>query len=69
MDCCIDLIRTINPRRFDKIIGSVALQNLPIQIQTSRENVAFVDAMMGGGITNSLLAFIAFVAKRFLTLR
>lgn len=47
---CIDLIRAINPRRFDKIIGSVALANLPIQIQTTRENVAFVDAMiMGGG--------------------
>ena len=46
---CIDLIRAINPRRFDKIIGSVALQNLPIQIQTSRENVAFVDAFLGGG--------------------
>lgn len=46
---CIDLIRAINPRRFDKIIGSVALANLPIQIQTSHENVAFVDAMIGGG--------------------
>lgn len=46
---CIDLIRAINPHRFDKIIGSVALANLPIQIQTTRENVAFVDAMIRGG--------------------
>ena len=54
---CVDLIRTINPRRFDKIFGNprkINLQNLPIAITPSPENVAlvdrFIDKIGGGGI-------------------
>lgn len=43
LQSCIDLIRTINPRRFDNLFGKIALQNLPIQVQTSRKNIAFID--------------------------
>ena len=56
---CIDLVRTINPRRFDKFFKGVAPQNLPIQIKTNPQNVAFVDKFMltgGGGITKLLSA-------------
>ena len=65
---CIDLIRTMNPRRFDKIIGSVALQNLPIQIQTSRENVAFVDAILGGGNYKLIIGIHCFRGKAIFNL-
>ena len=54
---CVDLIRTINPRRFDKIFGNprkISLQNLHIAITPSPENVALVDRFIdktgGGGI-------------------
>ena len=56
---CIDLVRTINPRRFDKFFGKIAPQNLPIKIQTNAHNVAFVDKFMltrGGGVIKSSLA-------------
>lgn len=59
---CIDLIRTISPRRFDRILFNkifvstrkISLQNLPIRITPSPANVAFVDRFIdtiGGGVT------------------
>lgn len=58
---CIDLIRAISPRRFDRILFNkifgdtrkISLQNLPIRITPSPANVAFVDRfidVIGGGL-------------------
>lgn len=40
---CLDLVRMIEPKRFDEHRAEFKLNNLPIQIQTLKKNKAFVD--------------------------
>ena len=44
--CCIDLVRCINARLFDEKFSEISLKNLPIKIQTSPQNAAFVNKFM-----------------------
>ena len=69
MTSCIDLIRTINPRRFDKLFGNprkINLQNLPIAIAPEPKNVALVDRFInavGGGYYKIIVGIHAFRGK------
>ena len=65
LQSCIDLVRVINPRRFDKNFKGIALQNLPIQIKTNPQNVAFVDKFMltGGGGYKIIIGINAFASN------
>ncbi|TKX30385.1 hypothetical protein CQA38_01755 [Campylobacter sp. MIT 12-5580] len=43
---CLDLVRMIDPKRYDAKIKEFDLKTMPIQIQSDRENIEYINAFL-----------------------